>query len=85
VLAVALLSAARGRIALAALNLPSPLTYVYEVDSSDGREVVNRRLDDSGFAAAARTDAAAAWLARSLVARAPHGAGRESRIAQALT
>jgi len=72
---------ARGWIALAVLNLPSPLTYVCEVDGSDGRGVVSRWLDDSGFQAAARTGAAghcwpAHWSPRPRTARAGN---RESR------
>jgi hypothetical protein len=93
VLAFALFSSARGRVAYEVLNLLEPTTFVYESDG-DARGVINRWLDDTGFqatavhatglTAAARTDPAAALLARSLVARVPHDENWQRQIADLL-
>lgn len=93
VLAFALFSSARGRVAYEALNLPEPTTFVYESDG-DARGVINRWLDDTGFqvtavhaaglATAARTDPSAALLARSLVAQVPHDQNWQRQIADLL-
>ncbi len=93
VLAFALFASSRGRVAYDVLNLPEPVTYVYEADG-DGRAVINRALDDTGFQAAAihaaadgglmaaaRTDAPAMLLARALVARVPHDQDWQRQIA----
>jgi hypothetical protein len=97
VLAFALFASARGRVAYDALNLPEPVTYVYEADG-DARTVINRALDDTGFQAAAvhaaaddgrmaavRLDAPSAQLAHSLVARIPHGRDWQRQIAGLLS
>jgi hypothetical protein len=96
VLAFALFASSRGRVAYDVLNLPEPVTYVYEADG-DARAVINRALDDAGFQAAAihaheegaltadRTDRAAALLTRSLVARVPHGEEWQRQIAGLLS
>ncbi len=93
VLAFALYSSARGRVAYEVLNLPEPATFVYESDG-DARSVINRWLDDTGFQAAAvhaaglttaaRTDPSAALLARSLVAQVPHDENWQRQIADLL-
>jgi hypothetical protein len=93
VLAFALFSSARGRVAYEVLNLLEPTTFVYESDG-DARGVINRWLDDTGFqatavhatglTAAARTDPAAALLARSLVAQVPHDENWQRQIADLL-
>jgi hypothetical protein len=93
VLAFALYSSARGRVAYEVLNLPEPATFVYESDG-DARGVINRWLDDTGFqaaavhaaglTAAARTDPSAALLARSLVAQVPHDENWQRQIADLL-
>jgi hypothetical protein len=93
VLAFALFASSRGRVAYDVLNLPEPVTYVYEADG-DARAVINRALDDAGFQAAAvhaaadgglmaavRTDAPAVLLARSLVARIPHDQDWQRQLA----
>jgi hypothetical protein len=95
VLAFALFASSRGRVAYEALNLPEPVTYIYEADG-DARSVINRALDDAGFQATAlgahegvltagRTDKAAALLARSLVAQVPHGEEWQRQIAGLLS
>jgi hypothetical protein len=97
VLAFALFASSRGRVAYDVLNLPEPVTYVYEADG-DARAVINRALDDTGFQAAAvhaaadgglmaavRTDAPAVLLARSLIARVPHGPDWQRQIAGLLS
>ncbi|HEY6788969.1 MAG TPA: hypothetical protein VI365_16820 [Trebonia sp.] len=97
VLAFALFASSRGRVAYDVLNVPEPVTYVYEADG-DARAVINRALDDTGFQAAAvhaaaegglmaaaRTDAPAVLLARSLVARVPHDPDWQRQIAALLT
>jgi hypothetical protein len=97
VLAFALFASSRGRVAYDALNLPEPVTYVYEADG-DARAVINRALDDTGFQAiavhaaadgglmaAVRTDAPAVLLAHSLVARIPHGEDWQRQIAGLLS
>jgi hypothetical protein len=93
VLAFALFSSARGRVAYDALNLPEPATFVYESDG-DARGVINRWLDDTGFqtaavhaaslTATARTDPSAALLGRSLVAQVPHDENWQRQIADLL-
>jgi hypothetical protein len=93
VLAFALFSSARGRVAYEVLNLPEPATFVYESDG-DARGVINRWLDDTGFQAAAvhatgltsaaRTDPSAVLLARSQVAQVPHGENWQRQIADLL-
>jgi hypothetical protein len=93
VLAFALFSSARGRVAYEVLNLPEPATFVYESDGN-ARGVINRWLDDTGFqaaavhatglTAAARTDPSAALLARSLVAQVPHDEDWQRHIADLL-
>lgn len=93
VLAFALYSSARGRVAYEVLNLPEPATFVYESDG-DARGVINRWLDDAGFqaaavhatglTAAARTDPSAALLDRSLVAQVPHDENWQRQIADLL-
>ena len=97
VLAFALFASSRGRVAYDVLNLPEPATYVYEADG-DARSVINRALDDAGFqaaeihaavegglAVAARDDAPAVLLARSLVARVPHDQDWQRQIAGLLS
>jgi hypothetical protein len=95
VLAFALFASSRGRVAYDVLNLPEPVTYVYEADG-DARAVINRALDDAGFQAAAihahqglltadRTDSAAALLTRSLVAQVPHDEEWQRHIAGLLS
>ena len=97
VLAFALFASSRGRVAYDVLNVAEPVTYVYEADG-DARAVINRALDDTGFQAAAvhaaaegglmaaaRTDAPAVLLARSLVARVPHDADWQRQIAALFT
>lgn len=97
VLAFALFASSRGRVAYDVLNLPEPVTYVYEADG-DARTVINRALDDTGFQAAAvhaaadgglmaavRTDAPAVLLASSLVARVPHNQDWQRQIAGLLS
>jgi hypothetical protein len=97
VLAFALYSSSRGRVAYDVLNLSSPASYVYEADG-DARAVINRALDDAGFAAdtihaardgdlaaAARTDHPATLLARSLVAAVSHGTDWQRQIAGLLS
>jgi hypothetical protein len=97
VLAFALFASSRGRVAYDVLNLPEPVTYIYEADG-DARTVINRALDDTGFQAGAvhaaadgglmaavRTDAPAVLLARSLVARVPHGQDWQRQIAGLLS
>jgi hypothetical protein len=93
VLAFALFSSARGRVAYEVLNLPEPATFVYESDG-DARAVINRWLDDTGFQAAtvhatgltsaARTDPSAVLLTRSQVAQVPHGENWQRQIADLL-
>jgi hypothetical protein len=93
VLAFALFSSARGRVAYDVLNLPEPATFVYESDG-DARGIINRWLDDTGFQAAAvhatgltsaaRTDPSAVLLARSQVAQVPHGENWQRQIADLL-
>ena len=95
--AFALFASSRGRVAYDVLNVPEPVTYVYEADG-DARAVINRALDDTGFQAAAvhaaaegglmaavRMDAPAVLLARSLVARVPHDADWQRQIAALFT
>jgi hypothetical protein len=97
VVAFALFASSRGRVAYDVLNVPEPVTYVYEADG-DARAVINRALDDTGFQAAAvhaaaggglmaavRLDAPAVLLARSLVARVPHDADWQRQIAALFT
>jgi hypothetical protein len=97
VLAFALFASSRGRVAYDALNMPEPVTYVYEADG-DARAVINRALDDTGFQAAAvhaasqgglmaaaRTDAPAVLLDHSLVAQIPHNEDWQRQIAALLT
>jgi hypothetical protein len=87
VLAFALLTPAGGGdpVAYAVLNRPEPVTYVYRAGGPDPRALVNRALDDIGFApaeihaaasddptAAHRQDAAASPLTRALLATVPH-------------
>jgi len=97
VLAFALFASSRGRVAYEVLNLPEPVTYVYEADG-DARSVINRALDDTGFQAAAvhaaadgglmaavRTDAPAVLLASSLIARIPHGQDWQRQLAGLLS
>jgi hypothetical protein len=97
VLAFALFASSRGRVAYDVLNAPDPVTYVYEADG-DARAVINQALDDTGFQAAAvhaaadggliaaaRTDAPAVLLARSLVAQVPHGEEWQRQIAALLS
>lgn len=98
VLAFALLSSPRGRVAYEVLNLPEPVTYVYESDgdasTADASTAVNRWLDDAGFqasavhasglASAARTGPSATLLARSLVAQVPHDEDWQRQIADLL-
>jgi len=97
VLAFALFASSRGRVAYEVLNHPEPMTYVYEADG-DARSVINRALDDTGFQAAAvhaaadgglmaavRTDAPAALLASSLIARIPHNQEWQRQLAGLLT
>ena len=97
VLAFALFASSRGRVAYDMLNVPDPVTYVYEADG-DARTVINKALDDTGFQAAAvhaaaeggliaaaRTDAPAVLLAHSLVAQVPHGEEWQRQIAALLS
>ena len=97
VLAFALFASSRGRVAYDALNMPEPVTYVYEADG-DARAVINRALDDTGFQAAAvhaasqggliaaaRTDAPAVLLDHSLLAQIPHNEDWQRQIAALLT
>ncbi len=99
VLAFALLGSPRtGRVAFEVLNLPEPVTFVYQADpGADGRAALNRALDDAGFAAAAvhaagSGDLAAAYragardspLSRSLAGQVAHDAGWLPRVAALL-
>ncbi|HUN31489.1 MAG TPA: hypothetical protein VMU95_05660 [Trebonia sp.] len=97
VLAFALFASSRGRVAYEVLNLPEPVTYVYETDD-DARSVINRALDDTGFQAAevhaaadggllaaVRTDAPAVLLGTALIARVPHGPDWQRQLAGLLT
>ena len=96
VLAFALYGQPGGRrVAYEALNEPEPMTFVYQADGDgDGGTAINRALDDAGFnpaavhadglTAAARPDARASLLARSLVAQVPHDAGWAERVAELL-
>jgi hypothetical protein len=87
VLAFALLTPAAGgdHVAYEVLNLPEPLTYVYQAVVADPSAAVNQALDDIGFApaelhaaaegkltAAHRQDAARSPLASALQAAVPH-------------
>lgn len=81
VLAFALCRGPRGRIAYEALNVPAPMTFVYQAEAVT---TLNRALDDAGFhpaavharglTAAARPGARASLLARAFVAQVPHDA-----------
>ncbi|WP_300608690.1 hypothetical protein [Trebonia sp.] len=88
-----------GRVAYEVLNVAEPMTFVYRTggDDSDGgdrRAAINRALDDAGFdaaavhaaglTAAARPDARASLLARSLAGTAAHDADWPRRIAELL-
>ena len=80
-----------GRVVYEVLNEPEPMTFVYRADGADGGAAINRALDDTGFhpatvhaaglTAAARPQAQASVLARSLVAQVPHDADWARRIA----
>jgi hypothetical protein len=97
VLAFALLSSRRGGdlVAYEALNRPEPATYAYRAGGPDPRAVVNRALDDAGFApaeihAAASGDltapyrqlAATSPLASALAATIPHDPDWSARLTE---
>ncbi len=89
-----------GRVVYEVLNVAEPMTFVYRTDGDgggdggDGRTAINRALDDAGFnaaavhadtlTAAARPDARASLLARSLAGTAAHDADWPRRIAELL-
>ncbi len=87
-----------GRVVYEVLNVAEPMTFVYRTgddgDDGDGRAAINRALDDAGFdaaavhaaglTAAARPDARASLLARSLAGTAAHDADWPRRIAELL-
>jgi len=100
VLAFALLTPAHGGgpVAYAVLNLPEPVTYVYQAGGPDPRAVINQALDDAGFAAAElhataagdltaahRQDAASSPLASALVTTIPHDPAWPDHLAGLLT
>jgi hypothetical protein len=95
VLAFALLTPAAGGdpVAYEVLNLPDPATYVYRAGGPDPRALVNRALDDAGFAPAEiqaaasgdltaryRHDAATSPLSRALAATISHDPSWPARL-----
>ncbi len=92
-------SPARGGdlVAYEVLNLPEPVTYVYQSGGPDPRALVNQALDEIGFAPAAihaaasgdlaaphRQDAATSPLVRALVAEVSHDANWPQQLAAML-
>ncbi len=99
VLAFALLTPVRGGdpVAYDVLNLPEPVTYVYRAGGADPRALVNRALDDAGFAAGEvhaaaagdltavrRQDSGTSPLARALVTTVPRDHAWPARLAELL-